>query len=138
MTLLAVTEEGGSAVPFPPARNLVDWPAIFGDGQFFAFNKIALIMLIAFAIPVIIFMMARGGSADRPSKVRVLAEGIVKFIEEQVAKPGIGHGYEPYVPLLTTLFLFIFIGNLHEVCLLYTSDAADDLLCVDLGGRRII
>ena len=25
-----------------------------------------------------------------------------------------------------------------EFCLLYTSDAADDLLCVDLGGRRII
>ena len=23
-------------------------------------------------------------------------------------------------------------------CLLYTSDAADDLLCVDLGGSRII
>ena len=27
-------------------------------------------------------------------------------------------------------------GAIH--CLLYTSDAADDLLCVDLGGRRII
>src|SRR5680860_1354186 len=25
----------------------------------------------------------------------------------------------------------------HLPCLLYTSDAADDLLCVDLGGRRI-
>ena len=25
-----------------------------------------------------------------------------------------------------------------EACLLYTSDAADDLLCVDLGGRRLI
>src|SRR5665213_3836326 len=24
---------------------------------------------------------------------------------------------------------------MHRVCLLYTSDAADDLLCVDLGGR---
>src|SRR5680860_48909 len=24
-----------------------------------------------------------------------------------------------------------------QYCLLYTSDAADDLLCVDLGGRRI-
>ena len=24
------------------------------------------------------------------------------------------------------------------ICLLYTSDAADDLLCVDLGGRAII
>src|SRR5680860_1670043 len=29
-----------------------------------------------------------------------------------------------------------FIGRAHP-CLLYTSDAADDLLCVDLGGRRI-
>src|SRR5450756_1756901 len=26
----------------------------------------------------------------------------------------------------------------YHRCLLYTSDAADDLLCVDLGGRRII
>ena len=28
--------------------------------------------------------------------------------------------------------------DLFTDCLLYTSDAADDLLCVDLGGRRII
>src|SRR5665213_4473002 len=28
--------------------------------------------------------------------------------------------------------------GLARNCLLYTSDAADDLLCVDLGGRRII
>src|SRR5450756_3143251 len=28
--------------------------------------------------------------------------------------------------------------TLLKTCLLYTSDAADDLLCVDLGGRRII
>src|SRR5665213_482771 len=28
--------------------------------------------------------------------------------------------------------------DLCYICLLYTSDAADDLLCVDLGGRRII
>ena len=29
-------------------------------------------------------------------------------------------------------------ANNFDTCLLYTSDAADDLLCVDLGGRRII
>ena len=28
--------------------------------------------------------------------------------------------------------------GLYQRCLLYTSDAADDLLCVDLGGRRTI
>src|SRR5450756_1104381 len=38
----------------------------------------------------------------------------------------------------------LFDFNVHArvacewTCLLYTSDAADDLLCVDLGGRRII
>ena len=32
---------------------------------------------------------------------------------------------------------FVFIKN-QDSCLLYTSDAADDLLCVALGGRRII
>ena len=31
---------------------------------------------------------------------------------------------------------FLFLRQ--YICLLYTSDAADDLLCVDLGGRRII
>ena len=30
------------------------------------------------------------------------------------------------------------IADYVKICLLYTSDAADDLLCVDLGGRRII
>src|SRR5659263_775405 len=34
--------------------------------------------------------------------------------------------------------LFLFTFPLSQSCLLYTSDAADDLLCVDLGGRRII
>ena len=35
----------------------------------------------------------------------------------------------------------LLIGTHHRnayICLLYTSDAADDLLCVDLGGRRIL
>ena len=38
--------------------------------------------------------------------------------------------------------VFGFFGSLadHLIinCLLYTSDAADDMQCVDLGGRRII
>ena len=30
------------------------------------------------------------------------------------------------------------LPGMNGYCLLYTSDAADDLLCVDLGGRRTI
>src|SRR5450756_2249663 len=45
-------------------------------------------------------------------------------------------GGRPSIPperLLRALLLQVLY-----TCLLYTSDAADDLLCVDLGGRRII
>ena len=30
------------------------------------------------------------------------------------------------------------VRDMSGACLLYTSDAADDMQCVDLGGRRII
>src|SRR5680860_1750506 len=47
------------------------------------------------------------------------------------------------VPVLLVCLLFSVAvitgcGEEQNGCLLYTSDAADDLLCVDLGGRRII
>src|SRR5680860_1865077 len=40
--------------------------------------------------------------------------------------------------LILSFFTFLRGINAYSTCLLYTSDAADDLLCVDLGGRRII
>ena len=39
---------------------------------------------------------------------------------------------------ISTLAGSTFWLGAQYTCLLYTSDAADDLLCVDLGGRRII
>src|SRR5450756_2968515 len=36
------------------------------------------------------------------------------------------------------ILVYISAPGFLKDCLLYTSDAADDLLCVDLGGRRII
>ena len=42
---------------------------------------------------------------------------------------------------LDVLFMYVFVSMLIGMrlgCLLYTSDAADDMQCVDLGGRRII
>src|SRR5450756_3180445 len=39
---------------------------------------------------------------------------------------------------LNTDGIALIANNDLKTCLLYTSDAADDLLCVDLGGRRII
>lgn len=103
-------EEGGSAVEFPPIENVVEWPNIIDS---ISYNKIALICTIAFLVPVALFLLSKKDMI--PGKLQSLVEGIVEFIEEQIAKPGIGHGYEPYVPLLTAFFMFIAIGNLFEV-----------------------
>ena len=43
--------------------------------------------------------------------------------------------FEVLVWLLQDQRLLLILDN---ICLLYTSDAADDLPCVDLGGRRTI
>ena len=39
---------------------------------------------------------------------------------------------------IDSFVLKFILGGGSTCCLLYTSDAADDMQCVDLGGRRII
>ena len=50
-------------------------------------------------------------------------------------------GIESFRLRFFVLLILVFAAGIASAkadCLLYTSDAADDLLCVDLGGRRII
>jgi len=103
------------AVHFPPIENVIEWPAFLFEGTDYAFNKIAFIHFLGLIIPVIVFMLAKRGDGLVPRGARTVAEGIVTFVEEQIAKPGIGKGHEPYMPLLISFFLFVFIGNITEV-----------------------
>src|SRR5665213_2783119 len=75
---------------------------------------------------------------------------LLMWLGEQITERGIGNGVSLVITIgivarlpmvYTGLKDMFFPGNgieTHYNCLLYTSDAADDLLCVDLGGRRII
>src|SRR5450756_1457586 len=54
------------------------------------------------------------------------------------ASPGYYSVFFPDSGIRTELTTTERTGYYRFTCLLYTSDAADDLLCVDLGGRRII
>ena len=62
--------------------------------------------------------------------------------EEQIPLASIGFDKEDtlnqYDVAALNLAFFTPHAPLFLACLLYTSDAADDLLCVALGGRRII
>src|SRR5665213_2700082 len=84
--------------------------------------------------------------AQRPATVRVIGQApvVAKNIFDMVADE---KEFRIYIPSKNSFLVGPTtlirpskkpLENLrpqHIVCLLYTSDAADDLLCVDLGGR---
>ena len=85
------------------------------------------------------------GRATRP-----LAEAIASELGEALGEPNIaefanGEIHCRFSESIRGCDVFIIQTHCHVdgssindtlICLLYTSDAADDLLCVDLGGRR--
>ncbi len=102
-----------AALQFPPIDNLVKWPAYFGEDQFFEFNKIALISVLAVVIPSVLFLMAKKDLV--PSGLQNVVESTVGFVEKQVVLSAIGPEGLKYLPLLLSIFLFVFFGNIFEV-----------------------
>jgi F-type H+-transporting ATPase subunit a len=52
-------------------------------------------------------------SGDTPKgKLWNLLEALVYFVRDKIARPALGDAARPYIPFLTTLFLFIFLCNL--------------------------
>ncbi len=101
------------ALEFPPIDNLVKWPNYFGDDTFYAFNKIALISLLAMLIPTVMFLLAKKELV--PNTLQNIVESTVQFVEDQVIMSAIGPEGRKYLPLLLSMFMFIFWGNIFEV-----------------------
>ena len=106
-----------AAEEFPTMDELVIWPDWFGDGEFWAFNKVAFMTFLAMAIPVAIFLVA--GSKYKknlvPRGVQNVAEATVEMIERQVIMPTMGADGLAFLPLLLSMFMFIMVGNLFGI-----------------------
>ncbi len=101
------------ALEFPPIDNLVKWPAYFGEDTFFAFNKIGVISMLAMLIPTAMFLLSKKELV--PSGLQNIVESTVQFVENQVVMSAIGAEGRKYLPLLLSIFLFVFFGNIFEV-----------------------
>ncbi len=100
---------------FPPIENLVVWPAfLFEDSDLLAFNKIALINLIAVVATVAIFVIGNKRQLV-PRGIQTVAESSVDFLREGVIMQAIGPDGIRYLPYLATIFFFVFFGNLFEI-----------------------
>lgn len=102
-------------VKFPGIEEMVVWPEAFGGAL--GFNKVALLSLLAMAIPVVWFLVAgsKARKAAVPSGAQNLAETSIEFIEKQVIGQAIGADGLRYLPLLLSMFLFIFFGNIFGI-----------------------
>ena len=54
----------------------------------------------------------KNGAKKAPGGFVGMMEAVINFIDKDVAKESIGHGYEKFSPYLTTVFLFILTSNL--------------------------
>jgi F-type H+-transporting ATPase subunit a len=99
---------------FPSIELLVEWPAFLFEGTPFAFNKIALINVIAVVGTATLFLLARKGEMI-PKGAQNLAESTVGFFQEGIILQTIGPDGIRYLPYLASIFFFVLIGNLFEI-----------------------
>jgi F-type H+-transporting ATPase subunit a len=70
------------------------------------------IIILWFLLTGIAKKYKKNGANVAPTGFQNAVEPIIGFIQENVAKPNLGKTYAKYMPLLLTLFFFIWVNNL--------------------------
>ncbi|OII64698.1 ATP synthase F0 subunit A [Streptomyces sp. CC53] len=76
------------------------------------FNKPMLLAIIGTFGIIAFFWAAFGNAKVVPGKLQMVAEALYEFVRQGVAREVIGKKGEPFVPLLVSLFFFVWMLNL--------------------------
>jgi F-type H+-transporting ATPase subunit a len=98
------------ALEFPPITHLTNWPA----GPL-GFNKVAGIYVFATVATLLLFMIAGSKKQLVPRGIQNIAESSVDFVRESIIMQTMGPDGLGYLPLLATMFFFIFFSNITEI-----------------------
>ena len=86
--------------------------------QIFGFNisitrDIFIMWFVSAVLVVLLLAAARGYKKSLvPKGISNFFEVIIDFVKNEIVKPAIGKGYEPYMPYMLTLFFFILFCNM--------------------------
>ncbi|NLD77871.1 MAG: F0F1 ATP synthase subunit A [Acidimicrobiales bacterium] len=111
------------ALEFPPLTHVVRWPAFFGEGEWYAFNKVALVCMIAMALSILLFVLGNKKQMV-PTRMQSVAELSVEFIEDGIVKENIGPEYTGWTPVLMGTFFFVLFTNIFEVIPVFQMPAS--------------
>jgi F-type H+-transporting ATPase subunit a len=81
----------------------------------FCFNFIVALVTASVLVYVLLFMLAFRKPRTVPGKLQSLMEMGLAFVREQIAMPMLGPAADRFLPLLVTLFFFIFFMNMFEI-----------------------
>ena len=93
-----VSEDGASIIDFSITKNVL--------------SMIISVILLVWIMTAVAKKYKKNGTMKAPSGFQNALEPVITFIRDDVAKPNIGRKYISYMPLLLTLFFFIWINNL--------------------------
>jgi F-type H+-transporting ATPase subunit a len=105
------------AVPFerPTTKDFV-WPCWGPSGPLgICFNFIILLLMLAFVTFLVLFVTAFRRPKLVPGNFQLIMESGLQFVREQVLIQMMGPEGLGWLPLLATLFFYIFLGNVLEV-----------------------
>jgi F-type H+-transporting ATPase subunit a len=101
-----------------PGIEEFDWPNIVDLHLFgvnLSINRVVLQMFLVALTTWLLFWLAFRRPRLVPSGLQNLMESVVDFIRTQIVLENIGREGLRFLPYLTTLFVFIFLGNLGGV-----------------------
>ena len=83
----------------------------------FSITKNVLSMLLSVVILLLLMTSVakkyrKTGTTTAPTGFQNALEPVITFVRDEVAKPNLGHKYMRYMPLLLTVFFFIWVNNL--------------------------
>lgn len=114
MSLLLAAENGAFHVP--TLEELFEFPAfLFEDSAYFAFNRTAMLYLLAAAIVSGLMLKAFRNPSIVPGRFQAAMEAVVELVRNNIVVEVMGPKGLRYVPLLTSFFLFIFVNNFFEI-----------------------
>jgi F-type H+-transporting ATPase subunit a len=90
-------------------------PSIKVAGFDFCLNFIIVLVLATTLIVLALFFLAFRKPTTVPGRFQLMMELGVQFVRENIAIPMLGSSGDAFMPLLTSFFFFILIGNLFEV-----------------------
>ena len=100
-------------ISFEPLGKLY-LPQIHVLGLDISITRDIFIIWVVSAILIILSIVAARGYKKSiiPKGIANIFEIIVEFVRDEIVKPSIGKGYEPYLPYLLTLFFFVLFCNI--------------------------